>query len=114
MNIELSYYFENLNKSYKGRLLGLIDEKQFAYLNLNHTTTANKVKTCKSVKLSDIKKTDYKNMRIVMSMTCNKKGQGLFISRPIETIHNCFFKNKQLTDISFIDNDGNWFTLEKS
>ncbi len=114
MKVELTYYFDNNNtKSYKGRLLGLIDEKQFAYLNNNTKTVADKIRTSRSSKLSNIDTTNYKNMRIVISIVSDKNSTGLFVSRPLDSIHSRELENDKVNLISFMDNDDNWLLLEK-
>ena len=113
MHIELVYFHDNKYETYKGRLLGLMDDEQFANLYNNASTVANKVRTGRSVTLTEINETVFKNRRIVLSFLNEKSDPGLFITRPLTEIYNCNYNNKEVEGLSFLDNNENWITLEK-
>ena len=113
MRVELIYYYPNEYKIYEGRLLGLMNEKQFAYLCNNVGTMTSKVRTGKSVSLAELPQADFKNSRLVISVLGNKNAQELFISRPLAEIYNCYFEKDEIDGLSFTDNNENWLTIEK-
>jgi len=110
--VELTYYLEK-TKTYRGRLLGLINKEQFAHIYNRPKEVTNKVRTCKTIDLTELNGADYINKRLVLAVK-NNVNTGLFISRPLAEVYNCIMTNKgkDVESISFLDNEENWLTLE--
>ena len=113
MRVKLVYFYDDKYEEHEGRLLGLLDNEQFAYLYHNVSATATKLQTGRSVTLTEIKDTVFKTRRIVLAILSNKGEPGLFITSPLEELYNCNYNNKQVEYLGFTDNKKNWITIEE-
>lgn len=100
-------YELNEGINYVARVLGLLNEKQFASLYLKSEEFAKKLSTAGSVSLDDIYKAPYRDKRLAFVI---KEDIGadvkLLVSKPLTHVYtsHCNMQNKLIT-IGFMDKD---------
>jgi hypothetical protein len=115
--VELTYFADE-DVAYTGRLLGLIDEKQFCVLSKKSKELAPRVATGRSVKLAELVVNDnYKDKRLVMVIRVPTvhPAPRLFISKQLKDITSIAkdAEGAEIKEINLMDSDDNWIILEK-
>ncbi len=108
--ISLIYYKRGYH-IYKGKILGLIDKKQFFTLYNDTEKFTRKISSCevKTLEVLAKTKTYCKNHRLVFSTTIENQ-RHLLISAEIADM-DVILKNKDI-EVSIRDNQGNYISLE--
>jgi hypothetical protein len=115
--MEISYWLDNYICG-KGRLLGLIDEKQFSVLYKDSKLVAKKLATTASMNLDDIADLDCENKRLVFALKDSVGPIKLLITNPLEAVYNCTYEHEEKNDMSvselgILDKESVWLTLSK-
>ena len=118
--MKLFYYtIEGTPIEIKGRVLGLIDNKQLAHFYTNPKDTVRKVSTGKTIDLNElatIQDNDCKDKRLLFLATqwdtCIKNS--LIVSRKLVASFGCKYRGRaQAHEVSFLDENDMYLTISE-
>ena len=117
MQVTLSFY-DNKIGPYTGRLLGLINDKQFCNLYNRTKSTAHKLSTSRTVKLEELIDTTCKDLRLVVSVIESNTSK-LIVSAKLKEMYSCSYfiddlNKHKVKEMSFKDHNQKWVILEST
>lgn len=112
MLVDITYYVNDYYIS-KGKILGFIDDRQFAVLNMNTNVLANKVGTGEIKSLKDISVKEYAiGKRLVLGLIDSRNKRKLLITGHITELESMAEKG-EVTEVTLADDQDNFMILEK-
>jgi hypothetical protein len=126
-DMTLSYFIDGDYKFFDGRILGVINEKEFCIILKNTKEYAGKLSTSETVTLANVAETINSNLSAIYNRAGVKTSPGLrivfcakevdnkkiIISDEIIEMYNMETIGNDILELSFYDIKNNWLTIGK-